>query len=453
MRIIREKIMRIHEKYVRILKIPPPKKIMLSTRIYFDSRKKKGDREDKLYPVCLVFSKNGTSASKSLGIKIRKDQWCNNEVVNHPQKLILNQIISAKKGEYDKAILELSPSGTFAGKSAKESLIILQDYLDPEEAKIRLEKQVLRDRIKKNFAHHFETVIASKDNAGTRKLYEDTYKKVYEYCSSQKIDFFSLQFEDITKNWLESFENFCLKTQQQNTASRHLRDIRAVFNDAINEGITNHYPFKKFKIKVVQSRDKSYTAAQLRELFNYPCYPGREQESVQIFTLMFCLIGINPVDLSNLKESDIRNGRIDYLRRKTKKLYSIKIEPEAMKIINACHGQDYLIKILDESNQYKTYFRNMARSLRHVGLVRANDHTNNPLRKGKALLPNICAGSARTSWATIAQDELDIDRETIAAALGHHTVDVTDTYLRTKWRKKVDEANRRVIDWVFYGKK
>ena len=72
---------------------------------------------------------------------------------------------------------------------------------------------------------------------------------------------------------------------------------------------------------------------------------------------------------------------------------------------------------------------------------------------GKSILPNVCTGSARTSWATIAQEELDIPRDVIAAALGHHTVDVTSTYLRTDWKKKVDAANRKVLDWVFYGKK
>ena len=72
---------------------------------------------------------------------------------------------------------------------------------------------------------------------------------------------------------------------------------------------------------------------------------------------------------------------------------------------------------------------------------------------GKALLPKITSGSARTSWATVTQEELDIPRDVIAAALGHHTVEVTSTYLRTDWRKKVDQTNRKVLDWVFYGKK
>lgn len=56
---------------------------------------------------------------------------------------------------------------------------------------------------------------------------------------------------------------------------------------------------------------------------------------------------------------------------------------------------------------------------------------------------------ARHSWATIAAS-LDIPKETIAAALGHSSHTVTDIYIEFDYRK-VDEANRRVLNWVLYG--
>ena len=58
---------------------------------------------------------------------------------------------------------------------------------------------------------------------------------------------------------------------------------------------------------------------------------------------------------------------------------------------------------------------------------------------------------ARHSWATIAS-ELDIANETIAEALGHEYGNrITNIYIR-KNQKKVDIANRKVLDWVLYGK-
>ena len=57
---------------------------------------------------------------------------------------------------------------------------------------------------------------------------------------------------------------------------------------------------------------------------------------------------------------------------------------------------------------------------------------------------------SRHSWATIAA-YLDIPKDTIAAALGHGGHTVTDIYIEFDMRK-VDEANRKVLDYVLYDK-
>ena len=87
--------------------------------------------------------------------------------------------------------------------------------------------------------------------------------------------------------------------------------------------------------------------------------------------------------------------------------------------------------------------------------------------KQPLLLPLLCTGSgkkdlegegpfaqittywARHTWATIAAS-LEIPKETIAAALGHGGNTVTDIYIDFD-QKKVDEANRKVLDYVFKG--
>ena len=53
---------------------------------------------------------------------------------------------------------------------------------------------------------------------------------------------------------------------------------------------------------------------------------------------------------------------------------------------------------------------------------------------------------ARHTWATLAA-ELEIPKETIAKALGHGGNEVTDVYIRFD-DKKIDIANRRVIDYL-----
>ena len=67
------------------------------------------------------------------------------------------------------------------------------------------------------------------------------------------------------------------------------------------------------------------------------------------------------------------------------------------------------------------------------------------------LFPKISTYWARHTWATIAAS-LDISRDVIAHGLGHGNNTVTDIYIDFD-QSKVDDANRKVIDWVLYGKK
>ena len=379
----------------------------------------------------------------SLGIKVRPEQWDGSQVINHPQAGLLNSIIKIKVGNIESSILNMTALGKFSGKTAKEIVDLLVEELDPEKVEVRKAIERRKELAINGLSARFRHYICLKNKPGTKQLYTDTFNKINDYCKSIVSDIESLSLDDINGSWLISFEQFCLQTENQNTASRHLRDIRAVFNDAIDDGVTSNYPFRKFRIKKQESKDKSFTSEELRRLFTYKSDVPGEQESIDIFRLMFCLIGINSVDLANCAKPI--KGRVEYIRRKTGKLYSIKLEPEALSIISRYEGDNRLVNLLERVPNYKTYFRRMDKNLKKVGKIQVPGKKS----EGDVLLPGISSGSARTSWATIAQEELDIPRDVIAAALGHHTVDVTTTYLRTEWRKKVDAANRRVLDWVF----
>ena len=70
--------------------------------------------------------------------------------------------------------------------------------------------------------------------------------------------------------------------------------------------------------------------------------------------------------------------------------------------------------------------------------------------KEKSLFPKISAYWARHSWATIAA-ELEISIETISHGLGH-MIGGDQTLVYVAYRQsKVDDANRRVIDYILNG--
>jgi integrase len=156
---------------------------------------------------------------------------------------------------------------------------------------------------------------------------------------------------------------------------------------------------------------------------------------MDLFKLSFYLIGINIIDLLHL--NNIYKGRVEYNRAKTKRLYSIKVEPEAMAIIEKYRGKDYLLSYMDTNVTYRTVYKHLQKTLAES--------------KDMFGVDELTTYWARHTWATIAS-ELDIPKDTIAAALGHGGNSVTDIYINFDI-KKVDEANRKVLDYVLYDKK
>ena len=293
------------------------------------------------------------------------------------------------------------------------------------------------------FVKHYEQFMESKTNRGTRGVYKHTLDRLRAF--DKNVD--TKMFEDIDLKWLTDFEAFCAKTACKNARNIHLRNIRAVFNNAIDYEITTAYPFRRFKIRPEATRKRSMSVEELRKLFDYPVEDYAEIYR-DMFRLIFMLVGINSVDLHGLK-SITRDGRIEYKRAKTGRLYSIKVEPEAMEIINKYRGVKGLLCIADRWSDSRNFRHQCNKALQKIGQVE---------RKGRGGKKTITAEFegvttywARHTWATIAAS-LDIPKDTIAAALGHGGDTVTDIYIDFD-QKKVDAANRRVLDWVLYGKR
>ena len=219
-----------------------------------------------------------------------------------------------------------------------------------------------------------------------------------------------------------------------------------MFNDAIDAGITTAYPFRAVKIKPLPVKKKALSVGELRTLFAYPCEPWQE-EYRDMFKLMFLLRGVNAVDLFSATPTQVVKGRFEYRRSKVGTLFSVKVEPEAKAIMEKYKGSDYLLSPCDRFKNYEDYLHRMNDGLKAIG---------RPLGKrgkvlGEGLFPTLSSNWARHSWATVGIG-LDIHKETISLGMGHSFgVPVTDIYIKYDM-KKVDDANRRIIDYVLYGK-
>lgn len=404
---------------------------MASTKFYLDTRHKAN-----VSPLKLSVRVNKNAILLSLGIKLTTSQWDEKaqKIINHPNKLYLNKFITSIKQVVDTAVLDLIKDGKLKDMSLAEIKSYLIDMAFGGDSGTKKGN-------KKLFAARFVKFIESK-RGSTREIYAATYKKIQTFDSS----FDKLRFEDITVDWLRRFDNYMeITSPSKNARNIHLRNIRAVFNDAIDDEVTAAYPFRRFKIRPVATAKRALTIDQLRGVFNAAAEEHAEKY-LDMFKLIFFLVGINIIDLLNLKE--IIDGRIEYYRRKTNRLYSIKVEPEALKIINKYRGKGYLLDILDRYSNYKDFAHRLNNNLKQIGNTEIGPHGK---KNHNPICPHLTTYWARHTWATIAAS-LDIPKETIAAALGHGGNTVTDIYIDFD-RTKVDDANRRVIDFVLYNKK
>lgn len=301
-------------------------------------------------------------------------------------------------------------------------------------------KEIVKGKmpIDKVFVDYIDEFAKTKLNARTVDIYIQTKNKIQKFDSDCK-------FEDIDRAWLTKFERWMIDSgMKTNACSVHMRNIRAVFNYCIDEEYTTLYPFRKFKIKKEETRKRSLTVEQLRTLRDYPCeeYQVRYRD---IFMLMFYMIGINAIDLFHAKESDVVDGRLEYKRSKTGKLYSVLIQPEAQAIIDKYKGKNYLLNVLDEYKNYKDFLHRMGDALKDIGPMERKGLGGKKIRQ--PLFKDISSYWARHTWATIAAS-LDIPKEVISAGLGHEIgSSITSIYIDFNM-KKVDDANRAVIDYV-----
>lgn len=399
-----------------------------TTKIVLDCR---ATRPGQAAPLKLSVCHRRRTFLISLDVRITPGNWDASRqiAVRYPRAAQLNAYLGRVRNDADRALLSLMDGGELSSMSAGAVRDYIRARVFPDGATHEAENPATFGRWFKRFAER---------KAGrTRALYEATYKRLCAYCSN--VD--SISFEAVNRDWLERFDAFLAETSPSaNARNIHLRNVRAVFNDAIDNDVTAAYPFRRLKLRPEPTRKRNFGVETLRSIFSAEGLELWEQKYLDFLKLTFMLIGINVVDLCRLRE--VRGGRVEYVRAKTHRAYSVKVEPEAMAIIERWRGEGWLLCYLDTVENYRSFYSSLVKGLRSICCK---------LQAHGLAVGELTTYWMRHSWATIAAS-LDVPRDTIAAALGHGGRTVTDIYIERD-PQKVDEANRRVLDWVLYGRR
>lgn len=285
------------------------------------------------------------------------------------------------------------------------------------------------------FMDFYRVMAERHERRATRESYEYTAKVVTLLMGDAE----RVTFGEMNYAWLSELDDAMRRRGfSTNTRGLHFANIRAVCNEAYRRELTDALPFRRFRIRTERTAKRSMTPADLWRFVAWRPAAGQE-DLKDYFLIILGLIGINAVDLFGLK-GVTADGRVEYRRAKTGRLYSVKVEPEVAALLKKRRGVKGLVDAADRYRDHRSFRMAFNRRLQMVEDER-----------GEAMWPGMTTYWARHTWATLAA-ELDIPDAVIAQALGHSAAGVTETYIRRNMAK-VDEANRRVLDWVLYGKR
>ena len=420
---------------------------MATAQIFLDSRYSKADNKKLTVKFCL--NHKGKSTFIATSIKLFPSQWnkVTKKVKGHPEKVLLNQTLSYQLNRVTTILTALTISGEAALMDVSElrNEVVSRMYDDfstsviaePKNAPSpnKTEKSDNPRLVENVFKRYIDLRI---NNKRTADIYEVTLRKI-EAFSGKK--FSNLEVGDISYGWLEDFERFLKQTAPSaNARAIHLRNLRAIINYALKLDLIDKYVFRNFTIKTEKTKKRNMSVEALRRVIHTELEPWMEKYR-DFFVLSFLFRGLNTVDLCALPKPV--NGRIEWMRTKTHQPLSLKIEPEMMPYIKRWSGNKLLLEHCDTGRPYRNFNDMLTKNLHEIVKYINYQYQDD------IVVPDITMYWGRHTWATIASS-LRIPLDTIGCALGHSQKSVTEIYVERD-PSLVDEANRAVIDWVFYN--
>ena len=392
-----------------------------------------------LHPLMLRLTKNRKRKYISLHISLSPEHWDTEKCKpkrNCPNRGQIERLIRTKIEELQSQVMEFKTSDkeytlhTLIDKSSKQaSKVTVGEYLDT----------------------YIDTLLRAGriGNADTFIHLRTALTKCFG-----SLDFY---FSDIDVAWLKRLESWFRLTAHlsENSIGIRFRSLRALYNQAIEEGIAKrtNYPFDAFKVSQFKesTAKRALTKEQIRQIMELDVralskYPKPfMQLSKDLFLFSYLGCGINLTDMLHLRYRDIFDGRVTYHRQKTGKLISFHLQPLAVDILRRYYQEahipdDYIFPVLKckvhitATQQYgrvKRVTRLINRYLKVIG-----EHLNLPIP--------LTTYVARHSYATVLKRS-GVSTSIISESLGHSSEKITQIYLDSFENSQIDEAMKHLL--------
>ncbi|MBD5275583.1 MAG: site-specific integrase [Bacteroides sp.] len=286
---------------------------------------------------------------------------------------------------------------------------------------------------------YMESIIAKlkyKGKVRTAETYKATLNSFKKYLEGEDI-----MLECLDRDIMESYE--CWQRQRglaPNTISFYIRILRAVYNRAVEEDLTeNRSPFRKVYTGVEKTVKRALPMKMIKKIKSLDLTFRPELDYARdMFILSFMLRGMSLIDMAFLKKTDLKNGYLTYRRRKTGQQLIIKWTPDMQAIVDKypSNGTEYLLPIIRNPEAVAIYaYRNAGYSInRHLKSIASKLDLSMPLTMYVA----------RHSWASAAKAK-GIPVSVISEGMGHDSELTTQIYLASLDTSVVDRANSILI--------
>lgn len=389
-------------------------------------------KKDGTYPLVLRLGHNERTTSIPLGISLQQKDWD-------------DKSRSVKKS-YE-GTSSISRINNLIQKKKSEAMDIILKLHENEQLQI-LSLQALKDRIANSnanqsfftFTNAQITELIKANRIGTARSYRGVMSVVKRFNQDKE-----LLFPQITYSFLAKFETWHKnKGNQPNGLAVYMRTIRAIYNKAIKEGVVEkeYYPFNDYKVKTIPTEKRALDWEFLKKIINlelskdHQCFDARNY-----FIASYMMYGMNFTDMAFLQKSSIRNGRILYRRKKTSKLYDIKIIDNLNSIL------EYYIHHNKDSAYIFPIIKRETSLLQEKDIMWARKRYNKNLKILAELCgieQNLTSYVSRHSFATQAMLQ-QVPLNAISAMLGHSSIKTTETYLKSLPNNILDNYNSRIL--------
>jgi integrase/recombinase XerD len=321
------------------------------------------------------------------------------------------------------------------------------------------EKQFLHGQKKSdtnifNWLENAVNRLKAQERIKTSHCYNNSLRSLKKYTQKSELSFYdiSVDFLNLYEIWFTGEHGKSLTT-----LGIYLRNVRTLFNEAIEQGVImkDAYPFgrRKYEIPSGQNIKKALTLSEIQKIYYHPVMENSAEDrwkSMWIFS--YLCNGANTKDICLLKRKNVTDGRITFLRAKTRRTKRQQAKP--IMVILTAEIETIIKKWGNTNEEPESYlFPILSHEMDATKIAAAIDQTTWMINKyikriaeAEKITKKVTTYTARHSFATVLKRS-GVSTEFISESIGHSDLITTENYLDSFEDDMKKEFAKKLLDF------